>query len=240
MNKVSILGVGFDPVDLNGALNRVKELIQKDETSLVATPNPEILVNASNIPALKVALNSAGLVIADGIGVIYGAKMLKKPLKTRVTGVDLMTAVLSHLSTCGGKYFLFGSKPGVAEEARRNIDQRFDGIVCVGTRDGYFKAEEEEKIIEEINLANPDVLFVGLGSPKQELWVWENREKLKSPVCLCIGGAIDVYSGNVKRAPAWISKIGFEWLYRAIKEPKRFKRLLKIPVFLVRVLKYKE
>lgn len=237
MKKVKVLGVGFDAVDMQGALGRVIELLKKDRASLVVTPNPEMLVNASEQPSLKNALNEADLSIADGIGVIYGAKLLKKDLKTRVTGIDLMTETLRYLSKNGGSYFLFGSKPKVAEQAAKEIDRRFPGITCAGCLHGYFKEEETPEILEKINLAKPDALFVGLGSPKQELWVHAHLKELHSPVCMCIGGAIDVYSGNVERAPAWVSKIGFEWLYRAIREPKRFKRLLKIPIFLGKVLK---
>ncbi len=235
MSKVSIMGVPFDAVNINMALERVKSLMAKESSSLIVTPNPEMLVDSSRYDELKQALVEADLSIADGIGVIYGAKILNKPLKTRVTGVDLMTKILGYLSDNNGSYFLFGSKPTVAEKAALNINEKFVGITCAGTHHGYFKAADEADIISMINEAKPDVLFVGLGSPKQETWVYHNLDKLNSVVCMCIGGAIDVYSGNIQRAPKWISKIGFEWLYRAIKEPKRFKRLLKIPVFFVKI-----
>ncbi|MDO4772181.1 MAG: WecB/TagA/CpsF family glycosyltransferase [Bacillota bacterium] len=240
MERVKLLGVGFDAVDMKEALSKVEALIREDRAALVVTPNPEMLVNASEVPELKVALNAADLVIADGIGVIYGAKMQGKPLHQRVTGIDLMTEILNSLSKSGGSYFLFGSKPGVAEQASKRIDRMFPGIRCAGYTDGYFKPEQEAGIIETINAAKPDVLFVGLGSPKQEVWAHKHLGELHAPVCMCIGGAFDVYSGNVERAPSWVMKIGFEWLYRAIKEPVRFKRLLKIPIFLVKVIKEKE
>ncbi len=239
MNRPSIMGVSFDALNIDMALERAKHLIKQDSPALIVTPNPEMLVNSSRNPELKQALQAADLVIADGIGVIYGAKLLKKPLTTRVTGVDLMTKILGFLSENKGSYFLFGSKPGVAEQAALNINKQFTGITCVGTHDGYFKAEDEANIIAMIAQAKPDVVFVGLGSPKQEIWAYKNLAQLNSTVCMCIGGAIDVYSGNVQRAPGWICKIGFEWLYRAVKEPKRFKRLLKIPVFLVKIFTVK-
>ncbi len=239
MNKVSIMGVNFDALTIDMALEKVKLLIDKGTSSLIVTPNPEMLVDSSRNPKLKQALNEASLSIPDGIGVIYGAKILNKPLKTRVTGIDLMTKILGFLSESKGSYFLFGSKPDVAKKAATKINEQFTGITCAGTHHGYFKDEDEKNIISMINEAKPDVLFVGLGSPKQETWVYNNLDKLNATVCMCIGGAIDVYSGNIQRAPKWISKIGFEWLYRAIKEPKRFKRLLKIPVFFVKIFTVK-
>ncbi len=239
MDKVNIMGVPFDALNIDVALERAKTLMKKETSSLIVTPNPEMLVDSSRNANLKQALKESDLSIADGIGVIYGAKLLRKPLKTRVTGIDLMTRILGFLSENKGSYFLFGSKPGVAESAEININKKFPGINCVGTHHGYFKDEDEDNIISMINQAKPDVLFVGLGSPKQETWVYKNLDKLHSPVCMCIGGAIDVYSGNIQRAPKWISKIGFEWLYRAIKEPKRFKRLLKIPVFFIKIFTVK-
>ncbi len=239
MSKVTIMGVPFDSIKMEDALQKVIELIKRPGPALVVTPNPEMLVNSSNVKELHQALNSADLVIADGIGVIYAAKILRKPLKNRVTGIDLMTEVLGHLAKTKGSYFLFGSKPGVADKAALIINDRFKGIECVGTQHGYFSVDEEDDIIDRINKANPDVLFVGLGSPKQEVWVHSNLKRLETPVCMCIGGAIDVYSGNIDRAPKWVMKIGMEWLYRAIKEPKRFKRLLKIPVFFVKIFTVK-
>ncbi len=239
MSKVKILGVGFDPVSPEEAFNKVVMLLKEDKTSFIVTPNPEMLTDASNNRDLYLALNSADLSIADGIGVIYAAKILNVPLKERVTGIGLMHDILEFLGKTERTYFLFGAKPNVAVKASENIDKTYEGIKCVGVRDGYFDEKEEFKIIDEINEAKPDVLFVGLGSPKQELWVYENLKMLNASVCICIGGAIDVYSGIIKRAPKWISKIGFEWLYRAIKEPKRFKRLLKIPSFLIKVVKSK-
>ncbi len=237
MSKVKVMGIGFDPVDLDAAFAKFIKLLDEDKTNYVVTPNPEFLMEASKNKEFYIALNSADMSIADGIGVIYAAKILKKPLKTRVTGIDLMNEILRFLARTGRSYFLFGAKPGVAEMAAKNIDETYKGIKCVGYQDGYFQEKDEGKIIDKINLAKPDVLFVGLGAPKQELWVKNNLDILNASVCLCIGGAIDVHSGNVKRAPKWISKIGFEWLYRGIKEPKRFKRLIKLPLFLIKVLK---
>ncbi len=239
MNKVEIMGIGFDPVGLDTAFSKFLELFKKEENSFIVTPNPEFLMEASKNKDFHTVLNSADMAIPDGVGVIYAAKILKKPLKTRVPGIDLMDEVLKFLAINGKTYFLFGAKEGVAKKAAKNIDSKYAGIKCVGIQNGYFDEKDESKIIEKINMANPDVLFVGLGAPKQEMWVHKHLKDLNSSVSLCIGGAIDVYSGGVKRAPKWVSKIGFEWLYRAIIDPKRFKRIAKLPLFLLEILKIK-
>ncbi len=239
MKKINIMGVNFDPVSPRQALDRASSLLEEKGTSLIVTPNPEILMNAAKSPALKEVLNNSDLVLADGIGVIYAAKILKKELKQRVTGVDLMGSILDYLAKNDKSFFLLGAKEGHAKAAAEKISDKYHGIVCAGYHHGYFDHYSESKIIELINSSKPDVLFIGLGSPRQELWAYKNLDKLDTRICMCIGGAIDVYSGKVKRAPKWISKIGFEWLYRAVKEPSRFKRIVKLPVFLLKVMNAK-
>lgn len=235
MKREYIMGVGFDPVSPKQALERVATFLREEKTRTVVTPNPEILNNAEKNEELNLALNNADLVLADGIGVIYAAKILGLPIKERVTGVDLMTEILKLLGATGGSYYLLGAKPGYAEKACENINRMFRGIRCAGVTDGYFSDKEESKILDKINDARPDVLFIGLGSPKQELWAERNRRFLNTKICMSIGGAIDVFSGKVQRAPKWVSKIGFEWLYRAIRQPSRFKRIAKLPPFLFKV-----
>lgn len=235
MNRIHIMGVGFDPVSPKQALDRVSLFLREEKTRMVVTPNPEMLTEAQNNKELSQALNNADLVLADGIGVIYAAKILGEPLNERVTGVDLMGDILNLLAKTGKSYYLFGAKEGYADKAAENIAQKYKGARCAGVQHGYFSEKEESKIIDQINDARPDVIFVGLGSPRQEIWAEKNRRFLNTKLIMCIGGAIDVFSGKVQRAPKWVSKIGFEWLYRAIKQPTRFKRLAKLPPFLFRV-----
>lgn len=238
MNKVNIMGVNFDPVSPVEALEKSISFLRNDKTALIVTPNPEIIMEASKNTKLLSVLNHADLVLADGIGVIYASKILKKNLKERVTGIDLMESLLVHLSKTEKSFFLLGAKEGHAKSAADNIEKKYSGIKCVGYHHGYFE-DGDSKIIDLINDSRPDVLFVGLGSPRQEIWAYDNLKILNTSICLCIGGAIDVFGGKVKRAPKWISKIGFEWLYRLIKQPSRFKRMLKLPVFLIKVFKTK-
>lgn len=235
MNRIHIMGVGFDPVSPKQALDKVCSFLREDGAKTVVTPNPEILTEAGKNEDLHLALNNADLVLADGIGVIYAAKILGEPLKERVTGVDLMGEILNLLAKTGRSYYLFGAKEGHAEKAAENIAKKYKGARCAGYQHGYFSEKEESRIIDQINDARPDVIFVGLGSPRQEIWAEKNRRFLNTKLIMCIGGAIDVFSGKVQRAPKWVSKIGFEWLYRAIKQPSRFKRIAKLPPFLFKV-----
>lgn len=240
MNRVNIMGIGFDPVNEQEALDRVVAFLRLDKTSLVVTPNPEMINEAMQNSELHSVLNSADLVLPDGIGVIYAAKILGKPLNTRVTGVDLMEKVLSYLAKTEKTFFLLGAKEGYAELAANNIELTNKGLRCVGFHHGYFDEKDESKIINMINDSRPHVLFIGLGSPRQEIWANEHKKILNTKVCMCVGGAIDVYAGKVSRAPKWVSRIGFEWLYRTIKQPSRLSRIAKLPGFMLKVVRSKK
>ena len=183
---------------------------------------------------LRAAINDAFLVLPDGIGVIYGAKILGTPLKARIPGIDFISALLARMAESGKSVFLFGSKPGVAEAAAENIAAAHPGIVISGTCDGYFT--DDGPIIQKINDASPDLLLVCLGAPKQELWMAENVSKLNVRLMAGLGGSLDVFAGNVKRAPKAWQRLGLEWLYRLIKEPRRIKRMIKLPLFVLAVI----
>ena len=213
-----------------------------DNSAFVVTPNPEIVMLARESAELSEALSRAALVLPDGIGIIYGARILGTPLVGRVTGMDFSAAMFAELAERGGSVFLFGSKPSdgtqpsVAEKAAEKLTETYGGLRIAGTHDGYFKDDETDAIIAEINAAQPDLLVVCLGAPKQELWAYRNREKLTVPLIACLGGALDVWAGTVKRAPRWMQKCGLEWLYRLIKEPSRIGRMMKLPQFLLVVI----
>ena len=167
----------------------------------------------------------------DGAGVLWAAKVLDLPLRERVPGVDLTQAICEMAAREGyGVYFL-GAAPGVAEKAAAVLRGRFPGLRVVGTHDGYFPPEEEERLVEEIRAARPDVLFVALGMPKQEQWIRKHQERLGVPVLMGVGGSFDVISGNLPRAPQWMQNFGLEWLYRVYLEPQRLPRLLALPRF---------
>lgn len=227
MNRVNILGVEFDPMTPTQAADAALSLTGG---ARVVTPNPEIVMTAREDPKLMEIINSSELVAADGIGIIYAAKILKKALPGRVTGIGLVGLIFERLAPIHGSVYLFGAKPGVAELAGENISKQYPGINVVGCHDGYFSDDAE--IIVDINRVKPDLLLVCLGSPKQERWMAARRGIVDVKLMMGLGGVLDVYAGTVKRAPAVFQKLGLEWLYRVICQPSRLKRTLKLPKFL--------
>lgn len=236
-NKVNILGVKIDKVNICKATETILDFIEMDDgAKTVYTPNSEIVMQGYRSEEMRNILNSADLLTADGIGVVYASKILKNPISERCAGFDVACNLLQKMGEKGKSVYLFGSKPGVAELAGENIKKKYPGIVIKGVNDGYFDSEKEKQIIEDINNVNPDVLFVCLGAPKQEKWIYENKDKLKCKVCMGLGGSLDVFAGTVERAPEFYQKHGIEWLYRLIKQPKRFFRMLDLPKFAVTVI----
>lgn len=238
-NTVEILGVKIDKVTFGEALDKLETLMNTEGVSAVFTPNPEIVMAAHEDEKFKKILNSADLCTADGIGVVYASRMLKDPVPERVAGFDLTCALLEKAAKAGNGVFLFGSKPGVAEAAKAKMEEKYSGIRVVGTRNGYFKPEDNAEIIEQINASGADLLLVCLGAPKQENWIAENRGALKVKLCMGVGGTLDVFAGTSKRAPKIFIKLNLEWLYRGLKQPSRLIRFTALPKFMIEVMKKK-
>ena len=230
--KTEILGVRFDDLTQQEAAQQGRQLLEEDKFHYVVTPNPEFLLAAEKDPEFRRVLNAADLVLPDGIGVVYSAKILGTPLKERVPGIEFAEAMLSALNDMGGRLYLLGAKPGVAEEAGRRICARYPALVLCGTHDGYFK--DEQAILPEIAAAKPDLLFVCLGAPKQEKWMARWGQHTGAKLAIGLGGCLDVFAGNVERAPERWQKLGLEWAYRLKKEPKRIGRMAKLPLVLVK------
>lgn len=228
--KLNVLGIGVDTFDMRGATNYLLDALSKDSMTKVYTPNSEILLHAYKNEDYKDVLNRAELVTADGIGVVYASKILGFPLPERVSGFDLANELLKASAPLKKSVYLFGSKPGVAEKAAEKIVSLYPGIEIAGVADGYFDAEKEAKIIDDINEKSPDILFVCLGFPKQEFWI-DAHSDLNAKIAMGLGGSLDVFAGTVKRAPKFFQKFGIEWLYRLIKQPSRFMRMLALPIF---------
>lgn len=236
-DKVNILGVKVDKVNIDEASDIIINHIKTSkDTMSVFTPNSEIIMKGYKDDEFKKILNSSELLTADGIGVVYASKIVKNPIKERCAGYDLACEVLKKSNDFGLKLYLFGSKPGVGEKAKENIENKYPGVSVVGLSDGYFDDEKEKKIIEDINQKSPDILFVCLGAPKQENWIYKYKNSLNAKVCMGIGGSLDVFAGNVKRAPDFFVNHGLEWFYRLIKQPSRFVRMLDLPRFALKVL----
>ena len=225
------MGVGFDNVTMEEALDRAMELITQDGPHLVVTPNAEIVQQANKDEEFSKLIADASLVIPDGVGVIYASKILGRPLKSRVPGVDFAAGLMARMAKSGHKLFLLGAKPGVAEEAAQKLMETYPGLTVCGTHDGYFK--EDGPVAEEIRQAGADVVFVCLGAPKQEKWIAKNGAATGASLLIGLGGSLDVFAGRVERAPEIWQKLSMEWLYRGLKEPVRLKRIAKLPFFLV-------
>lgn len=234
---VNILGVDIDKIPMSAAFEKADKLMKTEGVSMIFTPNPEIIMEASKDEDFKKILNSADICTPDGIGVVYASKILKNSVSERVPGFELTKLLLKSASKSGEGVFFFGSKPGVCEMAKEKVEAMYPGINVCGVHHGYFKPEETEKIVEEINQSGAKLLLVCLGAPKQEKWIYANREKLCVNLCLGVGGTLDVLSGTAKRAPEIFIKLNLEWLYRIASNPKRWGRFFALPKFMLKVIK---
>jgi N-acetylglucosaminyldiphosphoundecaprenol N-acetyl-beta-D-mannosaminyltransferase len=236
INVRDILGIKFDNLKMAEIVEKIDSFIRSKTPHLVVTPNPEIIVSSQSDEDLREIINSASLRLADGIGIIWASRILKRPIKERVTGIDLTLELANLAQKNEYRIFLLGSKSGVAEGAAEFLAQKFPKIQIVGTYHGYFEGHEEDKLIENIKSLKPEILLIGLGSPRQEKWAAANLDSFGVPVCLTIGGSMDVLSGKAKRAPVWMRRVGLEWLYRLLKEPWRFRRQLSLIRFVLLVI----
>lgn len=236
MSRTQILTIGIDKVTMAEAVERCLAFVRGDQPRLVVTPNAEIAYVAAHNPELSAIINSADLVVADGIGVVLASKMLGDPVPEKVTGVDLSTNLVAELSRQGGgRIFLLGAEPGVAAEAARRIGERFPGVTIAGHQHGFFTPEEEPAIIARIREAHVDALFVGLGSPRQERWLSRHLPELGARVSLGVGGTINVWAGVASRGPDWMIRANLEWLYRVVKFGRYGRSLPPLAKFMLAV-----
>lgn len=248
MEKVRIFGVEIQNTTLEDVVSKLEGYLKGDSLKTIYTPNTEIVMAAKENRSLKELINKGDLVIADGIGLVYGSRIKKRPLKERVTGFDTSMKLLDIANKNAYSLFLLGGKDGVAKGAAERINGDYPNIRIAGFHHGYFKGShlglkgeaEEERIIEDINKSNPDIIFVGFGFPKQELWIHTNKDRVKGRVIIGNGGVMDILAGNSKRAPEIFIKLGLEWFYRLVQDPSRIKRQMALPKFLVNVILDKE
>lgn len=240
-DTVDILGVKVDRVTEEQALQKAIGFLKGDKVSKIYTPNPEIIMTAKEDPGFMKILNNADLCTADGIGVVYGAKMLGTPVPCRVAGFDLTCNLLNYMKDTEDSVFLFGAKPGVAKIAKQKLMEMYPGLKVAGTNDGYFTENDIPVIIDKINNSGAKLLLVCLGMKKQESWIDKYQSELETVrVCMGVGGTLDVFAGEVKRAPKIFIKLNIEWLYRVLKQPSRIGRFIALPKFVVEVLKSKK
>lgn len=229
--RTEIFGVDFHDLTVQEAAELGAEALELPGFHYVVTPNPELVNMARGDEYYRAILNGADLVLPDGIGVVYAAKILGRPLKGRCPGIDFASALMEKLAPAHKRLFLLGAKPGVAVAAAQNLKEQYPGLRLCGTHDGYFK--DSTAVVEEIKAAAADVIFVCLGAPKQEQWMREFGPQTGARLAVGLGGAVDVFAGTVERAPLSWQKLNLEWLYRLTKDPKRIGRMAKLPLFLV-------
>lgn len=242
--KIKILGVSIGNSSMEQARAKVEEFLKRDGVDTIYTPNTEIVMEAKQNSRLRDILNSGSLVVPDGIGLVYASRIKKKPLKERVAGFDLSIEMLDIADKNGYSIYLLGGEDGIAKKAGEEIVKRYPGAKIAGYHNGYFKGahigkaghEEELEIVSDINSSGADILFVGFGAPKQEYWIEANKGKLAVKLVIGNGGTMDVLAGKTKRAPEIYQKLGLEWFYRLLKDPRRIKRQLSLPIFMLTVI----
>ncbi|MDD4765207.1 MAG: WecB/TagA/CpsF family glycosyltransferase, partial [Atribacterota bacterium] len=230
-----------DRINCNQAMERIDKFISEKNPSYVVTPDTLAVLRARKDKKYLSITKKASLVTPDGAGLLWATATLENPLIERITGIDLINRICQSSVEKGYRLFLLGAKEDIINKAVVNLEKKYPGINIVGFHHGYFKQEgytdnqykkSEKDIIREIKEKKPDFLLVGLGVPKQEIWISKYKDLLNVPVCIGIGGSFDVLSGKIPRAPLWMQNHGMEWIYRLIKEPKRIKRVIALPYFM--------
>lgn len=228
--RIDVLGVGFDNLTPEETVEAAAALLSSEGFHYAVTPNPEFILAAKRQPDFRDALNGADLSMPDGVGVIYASRILGRPLKSRVPGIDFADALMGRMAQTGGRVFLLGCEPGVAEKAAEALCAAHPGLVVCGTHHGFF--DDDAPVVEAIRQAGADFLVVGLGAPKQELWMVKNGPATGARLMVGLGGAMNVFAGTVERAPEAWRRLGLEWLHRLLHDPKRISRMIKLPVVL--------
>lgn len=266
--KIKVLKIKFDSITLNEATKKALNLANDKKQHYITTPNPEILLESLRNNKFKKILNKSDLNTPDGIGILWAAKYLhitrntnsffikilkwlysliaipfspkyfKTILKERVTGADLVSEICKNSANTQNKIFLLGSAEGIAKKTAEILEKKYPGVKIAGTYAGTPNSPDEKQIIQIINKARPNILFVAYGAPSQELWISRNLKKMPSvKLAAGIGGSFDFITGKLKRAPKWMQKLGLEWLYRLFQQPSRIKRIINASiVFPIKVL----
>lgn len=235
LHRVNVLGVGVHSCDEDGAVEAIRGFLREEPARLhqVCTVNPEFVMEARRNPAFRKLLNSVDLATPDGVGIVAAARLLGTPVKGRATGVALVSRLAQLSAEGNGSLFLLGAGPGVAEEAAEVLRQRYPGVRIAGTHAGSPHDEDWDDISECLHRAQPTVLLVAYGAPRQDLWIREHSAALPQSVrvAMGVGGVFDYLSGRVPLAPAPIRRLGLEWLYRLAKQPWRWRRILRVFAF---------
>jgi len=232
----SILGVKISAVDTATALASIEDFIHGGRPHMVVTADSSCVVLAQRDHELREIINAADLVTPDSTGILWAARRFGIPLPERVSGVDIVEFLCETAARSGYRIFLLGAAPGVAEAAAEKLTQRYPGLIVAGTHHGFFRPEESASVVQKIREAKPHILFVAMGIPLQEKWIYRHLEELQVPVSMGVGGTFDVISGRVKRAPKWMQRHGLEWFFRLAHSPRKIRKCAALPIFVLMVL----
>ena len=228
MEKQPLLNTYVNNVDMSETLDEIYRLIDEKQKSYVVAINVDVVMKIEKDEYLKKITDEANLTLVDGKPLVWIAKWHKKPVKTKISGSDMVPELCKAAAKRGYRIFIIGGKEGVAEKAKENLEKENKEIKIVGTYSPPFGFEKDENELDRINSiiseAHPDILIVCFGCPKQEKWIYENYNKYDAIISICAGATVDFLAGNVNRAPGWMSEHGLEWLYRFFQEPKRLFR----------------
>jgi len=220
-----MMGCQMDNLTMDETVSKVAGFIASGRPHQHVVVNVDKLVKASRDPELRRIINDCALINVDGMPVVWAARLLGKPLKERVAGVDLFEALMERAAQQGWRVFLLGAREEVVAGVKSTYEHKYRGLTIAGYRNGYWKPEEEAGVVAQIAAAKADLLFVAISSPKKEHFLGQYQEQMKIPFAMGVGGTFDVAVGRVKRAPLWMQKSGLEWFYRFLQEPRRmFKR----------------
>lgn len=237
MSRLRILGAPVDALTMAGALSYIDHyLATATHPGYVLAVNPEKVYKLQESSFLQAFFDKAALLIPDGIGIVLAARWLHGATLSRVAGADLMQSICAAAPQKGYRIFIYGSSEAVNRQAVEKLQQRYPGIQIVGRANGYVPEEQMADLVAQINDSGADILFVALGSPRQEQWIGEHLPELRVKLCQGIGGTLDTIAGTVKRAPVIYQRLGLEWFYRLLQQPSRIMRMRVLPLFLYEVL----
>lgn len=234
---VSLYGVPFSKMNMKETVDYLTQAIESRNSHRVVTGNPIMLMVGLDNPSFHRTLATADLVVPDGAGVVWAARKVKQPVQERVAGFDLMHELLREGERHQWSVYLLGASADIIQTAYEKLKEQYLGVRFVGYRDGYFTDQEDAEVVAAVRAANPDLLFVARSTMNQEPWIEKYQSELGVPFIMGVGGSFDVVSGKLKRAPAVFRKLGLEWFYRLLQEPSRFKRMLVLPQFALKVIK---
>ncbi|HLF26209.1 MAG TPA: WecB/TagA/CpsF family glycosyltransferase [Anaerolineae bacterium] len=237
MHSINILGIRVDDVTLVEVLDFTAACIAARAPHQFATVNVEFIMAAQADGAFRQVLRETALNVPDSAGVIWAARRLGHPLRERVAGSDLVEQIAQRAGSAGWRIYLLGAAEGIAHQASEVWKSRYPGLHIAGAFSGSPRADEENSIVERIQAAAPDIVFVAYGAPAQDKWIARNLPHLKVPVCMGVGGAFDFVAGVAQRAPRWMQRLGLEWLHRLLRQPWRWRRMLVLPRFAWRIWK---